>query len=522
MPFRSPFSDVTLSPLSLPDHILRGVDGVRNELALVDIATNRAWNYGQFAQAVRAVGAALAKRGISKGDRVSVLSPNCPEYVIASLGIMQAGGIVTTINPLYTETEMAHHFQDATPRMLVATPALFDKARGVAEAAGTRQCVVFGKADGAESFDVLMAERDTPPRVSFAVEDDVAAMLYSSGTTGMPKGVMLTHRNLTAALEQIETLLGAEGSRSLCFLPLFHIFAFEAVANFDLWKRGTVYTMPRFEFEPFLAAIERYRIQKVCLVPPIVLALVKSPLVEKYDLSSLELLFSGAAPLDADLAAACERRIGCQVRQGYGLTETSPPICSHPRVGEKVRHGSVGVLTRSTEAKLVDLETGEEAAPGQPGELWVRGPQIMKGYYNRPAETRDMLQPDGWLRTGDIAVVDEDNWITIVDRAKELIKYKGLQVAPAELEAVLLSHPGIADAAVIGVADEEAGEVPKAFVVRREAVSAGEVQAWVAERVAPYKKIRHLEFVEAIPKSPSGKILRRVLRDLQRKTAGAD
>lgn len=516
MPFRSPYPDVAVPSLSLPELLFRDLDAHAATPALIDAATGRTLTYAGLRDASHRVAGALARRGFAKGDKLAVLAPNLPEYAVAVQATMLAGGTVTTMNPLYTEAEIEHQLHDSGARFLLTTPELLDKSRGPAARCHIERILCFGEAEGCEPFARYTEEEGTAPAVELDPAEDVAAMLYSSGTTGLPKGVMLTHRNLTAALLQSEKLFSSGPSRSLLILPMFHIFGFHAIVHFDLLNRGTIVTMARFDMEQFLQNIEKHRIQRVCVVPPIVLGLVKSPLVEKYDLSSLELIFSGAAPLDSELAAACEKRLGCKVRQGYGMTETSPPICGHPLESDVVRHGSVGPICPNTEAKLMNLATGEEAAPGEDGELWVRGPQIMKGYYNNPAATRDTIQPGGWLRTGDIARLDDLGWLSIVDRAKELIKYKGLQVAPAELEAVLLTHPLIADAAVIGIPDEEAGEVPKAFVVLRGGMTAEEVMQYVAGRVAPYKKIRRIEILDQIPKSPSGKILRRVLKDRER------
>ncbi|MBI4907813.1 MAG: AMP-binding protein [Acidobacteria bacterium] len=521
MPFRSPYPAGAIPDVPLFDFMFGDIASRANDTALVDAPSGRSLTYNDVKSKSLAVAAALARRGLGKGEKVAIISPNLPEYVLTVHGTIRAGGTITTMNPLYTEAEVHHQLEDSDARFFVTTPDLLAKAKSAAAGTHVQEIFTIGQIEGATPFEALTSDTGVAPDVPINPAEDVAAMLYSSGTTGLPKGVMLTHRNLVAALTQTNNLLGEGMNRSLLVLPVFHIFGFHAITNYDLSQGGTVVMMPRFDMEQFLGHIQNYNIERVCLVPPIILGLVKSPLVDKYDLSSLRLIFSGAAPLDAELAAACEKRIGCKVRQGYGLTETSPPVCGHPAEGDKVRHGSVGPLVSNTEAKLVDLSTGDEAAPGQPGELWIRGPQVMKGYYNKPDSTAITIVDGGWLRTGDIAVLDEDNWITIVDRAKELIKFKGLQVAPAELEAVLLTHPAIADAAVIGVPDEEAGELPKAFVVKKDEITAEEVMAYVASQVAPYKKIRLLEFIEAIPKSPSGKILRRVLRDQERARSAA-
>jgi acyl-CoA synthetase (AMP-forming)/AMP-acid ligase II len=325
---------------------------------------------------------------------------------------------------------------------------------------------------------------------------------------------MLTHYNLVANICQCQALPAKDFTPDdtvIAVLPFFHIYGMTILVNLVLCEGATVVTMPRFDLEQFLQIMQDYRVAFAYLVPPIALALAKRPLVDRYDLSKLRGINSGAAPLGADLARECATRLGCLVKQGYGLTETSPVTHTNLAVPDKIKLAAVGPCIPNTECMVVDVASGAALGPHQQGEIWVRGPQVMQGYLNRPDATAAMLDAAGWLRTGDIGYADEDGYFCIVDRIKELIKYKGYQVAPAELEAVLLAHPAIADAAVIGVADEEAGELPKAYLVRRGDVSAEEVIAFVAERVAPYKKVRTVAFIEQIPKSASGKILRRVL-----------
>jgi acyl-CoA synthetase (AMP-forming)/AMP-acid ligase II len=283
-----------------------------------------------------------------------------------------------------------------------------------------------------------------------------------------------------------------------------------------LYQGATIVMLQRFELEPFLQTLQDYAVTLTHVVPPIILALSKNPVVANYDLSKLKTIFSGAAPLDEHLTRACMQRLNCEIRQGYGMTETSPVTHSSPADPAQVKFGSVGLAAPNTECKIIDLETGESLGPNKEGEVCVRGPQIMMGYLNRPEATAATIDPDGWLHTGDIGYVDDDGHFYIVDRAKELIKYKGFQVPPAELEALLLMHPCVADAAVIPYPDDEAGEVPKAFVVLKGEVPAEELMNFVAGRVAPHKKIRKLEFIEKIPKSPSGKILRRLLVQQER------
>jgi acyl-CoA synthetase (AMP-forming)/AMP-acid ligase II len=354
--------------------------------------------------------------------------------------------------------------------------------------------------------------------------EDLVALPYSSGTTGLPKGVMLTHRNLVANLCQVEGMQNFEGfgeqDMTMAVLPFFHIYGMVVIMMLGLAGGGTILVMPRFDMVEFLTLVQKYRVTILPLVPPIVLGLVKHPAVAQFDLSSVRLIFSGAAPLGEEIARALSQKLGCPVVQGYGMTEASPVTHLSPTRNEPFKPGSAGKIVPNTEVKIVEVGSGSDAElpVGKEGELWIRGPQIMKGYLNRPEETAGCLDRDGWYHTGDVGYVDDEGYFFIVDRTKELIKYKGMQVAPAELEALLLTHPAILDAAVVRMADEEAGEVPKAYVVLKpddgSRATTGEViMGWVAQRVAPHKRVRHVEFIDQIPKSASGKILRRVLID---------
>jgi acyl-CoA synthetase (AMP-forming)/AMP-acid ligase II len=376
---------------------------------------------------------------------------------------------------------------------------------------------VLGEAEGAIPFAALLRAGRQPPEVAIDPHADLAVLPYSSGTTGLPKGVMLTHRNLVANLCQLQPVLDVrQEDVGVAVLPFFHIYGLTVLMAAALWQGATLVTMPRFDLELFLTILQDHRVTAAAVVPPIMLALAKHPLVDRFDLSALRFLGSGAAPLDADLEEACGKRLGCLTGQGYGLTKNSPVLPAPQPAEARIRHGSAGQLVPNTEAKVVDPATGEALGRDQDGELCFRGPQVMRAYLNRPQETAQLLDPDGWLHSGDIGHVDHDGYFYVVDRVKELIKYKGLQVAPAELEAVLVSHPAIADAAVVRVPDEEAGEIPKAFVVATADLTADQVMDYVAERVAPHKKVRQVEFIDQIPKSLSGKILRRLLMEYDR------
>jgi acyl-CoA synthetase (AMP-forming)/AMP-acid ligase II len=517
----SPHPDVTVPDLPLHEFVLADAMRRADQAALVDGPSGRTITYGQLAGGVRRVAAGLAARGFAKGDVFAIFSPNLPEYALAFYGVSAAGGVNTTISPLYTADELTRQLDDAGARFLLTVPPFLDKALEAAGRSGVEEVFVLGEAEGATPFAALLTAGETPPAVAIDPAEDLVALPYSSGTTGVSKGVMLTHRNLVANLCQGEpVLLAGEAERLIAVLPFFHIYGLVVLMASALSRGSTLVTMPRFDLEQFLTLVQDQRITRAYLVPPIVLALAKHPLVDKYDLSSLQSIFSGAAPLDAGLERACADRLSCEVMQGWGLTETSPVVTTNYNTPDGPQPGSVGVPLPNTEMRVVDPATGADVSRGETGELLVRGPQVMKGYLNAPEATAAMLDPDGWLHTGDLGTIDEAGYVYIVDRVKELIKYKGLQVAPAELEAVLVSHPAVGDAAVVRFPDEEAGEVPKAFVVASTPVDPAELMAFVAERVAPYKKIRQVEFVDEIPKAASGKILRRVLMDRDRQAAG--
>lgn len=517
MIFNGPYPRVTIPEIPLTQFVLRRAVELADKPALIEGPTGRVITYSELAQSISSVAASLAERGFKKGDVFGILSPNIPEYAIIFHAVASLGGINTPINPLYTEQEIAHQLKDAGARSLVSGEQFLDKALESAKVAQIEEVFVFGEAEGATPFASLLQGDGIVPEVELNPREDLVALPYSSGTTGLPKGVMLTHYNLVANICQMEGLdYFTEDDTLICVLPLFHIYGLVVILNMGLYTGATIVTMPRFELEAFLKAVRDYGVTLAHLVPPIVLALSKSPIVDNYELSKLKMIFSGAAPLDESLTRACMERLNCGIRQGYGMTETSPVTHSSPADPAQVKFGSVGTAAPNTECKIVDLTTGEPLGPNKEGELCVRGPQIMKGYLNRPEATAATIDSENWLHTGDIGYADNDGHFFIVDRAKELIKYKGFQVPPAELEALLLTHPAIADAAVIPCPDEEAGEVPKAFVVLRGAATPEEIMEFVEERVAPYKKLRFVEFTDKIPKSASGKILRRMLVQAER------
>jgi acyl-CoA synthetase (AMP-forming)/AMP-acid ligase II len=517
MIFKGYYPDVTIPEVSLPEFVLHRAGELGDKPALIDGPSGRTLTYGQLAAAVPRVAVSLTDRGFKKGDTLAIYSPNVPEYAVAFLAVASLGGINTTINPLYTAGELANQLNDCGAKFLLTVPPFMDKALEAAKEANIQEIFVFGEAEGATPFASLLQSQGEPPQVPINPREDLIVLPYSSGTTGLPKGVMLTHYNIVANICQfkdIETY--GEADTLIGVLPFFHIYGMTVIMAAALYKGATIVTMPRFDLEQFLQTLQNYSVTWAYLVPPIVLALAKHPLVDKYDLSKIKSILSGAAPLGKEVTQACADRLNCLVRQGYGLTETSPVTHFTPNDPAKIKLGSIGPVLPMTECKIIDYNTDAELGPNQEGELWMRGPQVMKGYLNHPQATAASINSEGWFRSGDIGYADEDGYFYIVDRLKELIKYKGLQVAPAELEAVLLTHPAVADAAVIPSPDEEAGEVPKGFVVLRGEATADELMAYVAERVAPHKKIRRLEVIDQIPKSASGKILRRVLVEKER------
>lgn len=506
---------VEIPRTSLTSFVLQHAEEYGSDLAVVDVSGSRSYTFAELASQVRRAARGLRDRGFRKGDVLAILAPNVPEYPIAFHAAALAGGVVVALNPLDTSDDLVARLEEAGARFLVTVPHEMPKVTGFLDRTDVEEVVVLGEADGATPFSALLGD-DAIVETAIDPDEDVVTVLHSSGSTGLPKGVLLTHRNMIAkALLTSMVAPTGRGAKALAMPPFHHAFGLSMMMNASLYQGTALVTMERFDPEAFLRAIEEHRITELYIVPTIAVLLAKSPLVDRFDLSSLRSIVSGGASLDPGIAQLVRDRIGCEIGQGYGMTESMVSFMQPPGATS----ASVGLTAPGVECKIVDVTTGRELGRNENGEVLLRGPQVMKGYLNAPEATRQTLEPDGFLHTGDLGYLDDDGELFIVDRIKELIKYKGQQVSPVELEAVLMRHPKITDAAVIGVPDEESSEIPKGFIVVNDVISAKEIMDWVAERVAPYKKIRQIEFVDSIPRTPVGKIERRTLST--RAAAGA-
>jgi long-chain acyl-CoA synthetase len=498
----------------LSDWLREGAEQQPDKTALIG-PDERFYSFGEVWDASRRLARVLQERaGVRKGEVVAIFAANCPEYVVAVHGILLAGGVVTPVNPLFKERELVHELSDSGAVALFGMRALLPMVDMVRdELPALRRTYPIG-----DIWDMAAEAGGHAEPVVIDPEKDLAALPYSSGTTGLPKGVMLTHRNLCCNVRQLlATDLARPGAVSLDFLPFHHIFGLIPVMNVGLANASAQVIIPNFDARLVLYLIHKYSVTDLFVVPPALRSLID--LVEqgqKYDTSSLRFIISGAAPLSPRTAEAAQRLFMCPVVQGYGLTETSPTTNVNPLSRPKL--DSVGPPVSDTTEKVVSTETGKELPTGEVGELLIQGPQVMQGYWNQPEASAEALSADGWLRTGDICRSDEDGYVYVLDRKKDTVNYKGFQVAPAELEAVLRQHPSVIDAAVIPKSDVIAGEVPKAFVVARpgQRPTTRDIIQFVEDRVAPHKRVREVEFVWEIPKTATGEILRRELIERER------
>jgi long-chain acyl-CoA synthetase len=474
---------------------------------------------------------ALASLGVEKSDQVALFLPNIPQFVIAYFGVLKAGAVVTAISPLHREREVEYQLNDSGAEIIIALDSLYSIVEKVREKTKLKKVIVTGLDEyGSENSNPVdipntlsfkqLTEKATqnPPEVQFDPTEDLAALQYTGGTTGTAKGAMLTHTNLVSnALAFAAWIKGAETKETfLTALPLFHIYGMTTSMTVPISLAAKMVLLPKFDPAKALETIQKHKVTVFCGVPTMYAILLANPELGRYDLTSIRVCISGASPLPPQVQKKFMQITGGFLAEGYGLTEASPVTHCTPvdKSMKTVKVGSIGLPLPDTEARIVDLDTGEKTlAQGETGELAVKGPQVMKGYWQKPDETALVLR-DGWLLTGDIARMDQDGYFYITDRKKDLIKYKDYSVYPREIEDVLYEHPAVKLCAVVGKADSAVGEVPKAYIVLKDGavVSAKEIAAFVNDKVAPYKAIREVEFRKELPISGAGKVLRRELR----------
>ncbi|XP_055827255.1 4-coumarate--CoA ligase-like 9 [Solanum dulcamara] len=502
------------SPLSAASYALslqQNTSPWLKSTAFIDSSTGRRISFSDFRQRVVSLASSIQNTlRLSKNDVAFVLSPNSTHIPILYFSLLSLGIVISPANPLSTESELLRQIKLTKPVIAFATSRNFQKLPKLKHPA-----VLIDSPE----FESMMTNTNTGYLKFETVEvnqSDLAAIMYSSGTTGDVKGVKLTQQNFIASIANYHAQRPERNSPAVMLytVPLFHVFGFHYILK-SVTLTETVVVMERFDLKKMLKTVEDFKVTQLVVAPPVVVAMAKGSVTHGYDLSSLEAVGSGGAPLGKDVMQAFGDRFpNIILFQGYGLTETAGAAFRAATTEEMLRRGSVGRLLANSEAKIVDADTGIVLPPGEQGELWIKGPTIMQGYFDDPKNTSETLMPGGWLRTGDLCYIDHHGYLFVVDRLKELIKYKGYQVAPAELEQLLQSHPEIVDAAVIPYPDEEAGQLPMAFVVRRPRSSLVKEQVidFISKQVAPYKKIRRVAFVSSIPKSPSGKILRKELK----------
>ncbi|CAL5041601.1 unnamed protein product [Urochloa decumbens] len=524
--FRSKLPDIEIPrDLSLQAYCFERLPELSTRPCLIDGQTGAIHTYAEVDLLTRRAAAALRGLGVGKGGVVMSLLRNCPEFAFVFLGAARLGAATTTANPFYTPHEIHRQADAAGAAVIVTEACAAEKVRAFAAERGVPVITVDGGSeegwclrlrDLMDAAEPLDADEEVEP-------DDVVALPYSSGTTGLPKGVMLTHRSLvTSVAQQVDgenpNLYFSKDDVLLCVLPLFHIYSLNSVLLAGLRAGCAIVIMRKFEIGALVELVRAHGVTVAPFVPPIVVEIAKSPRVGADDLASIRMVMSGAAPMGKDLQDAFMAKIpNAVLGQGYGMTEAGPVLAmclAFAKEPFEVKSGSCGTVVRNAELKIVDPDTGASLGRNEPGEICIRGEQIMKGYLNDPEATKNTIDKDGWLHTGDIGYVDDDDEIFIVDRLKEIIKYKGFQVPPAELEALLITHPEIKDAAVVSMKDELAGEVPVAFIIRIEdsEISEDEIKQFVAKEVVFYKRINKVFFTDSIPKNPSGKILRKDLR----------
>ncbi|XP_075977014.1 putative 4-coumarate--CoA ligase 1 [Anticarsia gemmatalis] len=533
----SPWGDIQVGNETLTDYVFADVESWAEEPSVTCGASGRGYDYGMMRMMIdRCAGALAGHLRLAPGERVGLILPNLPEFVVLIHGAMKAGLVVTFANPLYTAEEVRRQFADCNVKAIATIEMFMPVAQEVGKSLKDYKGTIWvgGEDDKAQGIHglktLLMADHKADlPTLNC---DDVCLIPYSSGTTGMPKGVMLTHKNLVCNLKQVHCpkMMKYEGEKGkgdvvLTVPPFFHIYGFNGILNYNLTLGYHLVTMPRFTPDDYVKCLEEYEPTTLFVVPSLLAFLATHPLVKKEHLQTVETIMVGAAPTTDSMLEKfllkCEKtKDQIRLLQGYGMTESSPVTLMTPYIYPYSKVGSVGQLVPSTQAKVVSLTTGEMLGPHKSGELWLRGPQVMKGYWNNEAATKETVDSEGWLHTGDVAYYDDEYYFYIVDRTKELIKVKGNQVSPTELESVIMERPEVADVAVVGVPDPLAGEVPRAFVVLKpkHKLTEKEVCDLVAQKLTRYK---HLDggvvFLDAIPRNAAGKIQRNELKVLGHK-----
>jgi long-chain acyl-CoA synthetase len=516
---------------SLTDFFRFCVEEHRDKTALTFYGTT--FDFARIEALSEKMAASLTARGVKGGDRVALMLPNCPQYVVGFFATVRLGAIVTQLNPMYVEREIEHILEDSGAETIVVYSDAYARVKNVVGKTALKNVIVVdfegepeGLESGHESFGEVLAEDAEPaPPVAVDPVEDVAVFQYTGGTTGVSKGAMLTHRNLVANVQQMldvfidDPAAFSNNQKIVAILPFFHIFGFTCVMLFGIRQGLNQLLLPRFDVEEVMDLVKDEEPVMFSGVPTMYMALNSSGAdLREYGFDRIRTYNSGGAPLPVNLKRDFEEKTGRPLLEGYGLSEASPVTHINPPFAGQGREGSIGVPIPSTDARVVDVETGTQEMPiGEPGELVIQGPQVMKGYWNMPEETAEVLR-DGWLHSGDVARMDKDGYFYIVDRKKDMISAGGYNVYPREIEEVLYEHEGVSEAVAIGVEDEYRGESVKAFVVRKagEEVNEEAILAFCKERLAPYKAPKAVEFRDELPKSTVGKLLRRVLDDEER------